>query len=114
MRNVDSNGATNSHWNDPAWAANLIEDVMERVIMTGGSHTSRMTNELDDTCLQVKDISRRGWRLSEETVEEKVEKLKEFVNETDERRTTVVYQLFDNVCYQVKKADGSKDLPCHC
>jgi hypothetical protein len=33
------------------------------------------------------------------------------VKETDERRTTVVYQLFDNVCYQVKKADGSKALP---
>jgi hypothetical protein len=37
--------------------------------------------------------------------------LKELVKETDERRTTVVYQLFDNVCYQVKKADGSKALP---
>jgi hypothetical protein len=43
----------------------LTEDVMERVIMT---------DELDDTCLQVMDISRRGWRLSEETVEDKVEK----------------------------------------
>jgi hypothetical protein len=38
---------------------------MERVIMM---------DELDDTCLQVMDISRRGWRLSEETVEDKVEK----------------------------------------
>jgi hypothetical protein len=35
----------------------LKEDVMDRVIMMGGSHTSRMTNELDDTCLQVMDIS---------------------------------------------------------
>ncbi len=39
--------------------------------------------------LQVMDVSCRGWRLSEETVEEKVEELKELVNETDERRTTV-------------------------
>ncbi len=30
----------------------LTEDVMERVIMAGGSHTSRMADELDDTCLQ--------------------------------------------------------------
>jgi hypothetical protein len=79
--------------------------------MTGGSHTSRMTDELDETCLQVMDISRRGWRLSEETVEEKLVELKELVSETDEKRTTVVYQLFDNVCFQVKKADGSKTLP---
>ncbi len=31
----------------------LTEDVMERVIMMGGSHTSRMTDDLDHTCLQV-------------------------------------------------------------
>jgi hypothetical protein len=31
----------------------LTEDVMERVMMTAGSHTSRMTDELDDTCLQI-------------------------------------------------------------
>ncbi len=33
------------------------------------------------------------------------------MSETDEKRTTVVYQLFDNVCFQVKKEDGSKTLP---
>jgi hypothetical protein len=68
----------------------LTDDVMERVIMTGGSHTSRMTDELDETCLQVMDISRRGWRLTEKAVEEKAA---------------------DNVCFQVKKEDGSKSLP---
>ncbi len=30
----------------------LTEDVMERIIMTAGSQTSRMMDELDDTCLQ--------------------------------------------------------------
>jgi hypothetical protein len=89
----------------------LTDDVMERVIMTGGSHTSRMTDELDETCLQVMDISWRGWRLTEKAVEEKAAELKELVSETDEKRTTVVYQLFDNVCFQVKKEDGSKTLP---
>jgi uncharacterized membrane protein YgcG len=89
----------------------LMNDVMERVIMTGGSHTSRMTDELDETCLQVMDISQRGWRLTEKAVEEKAAELKELVSEADEKRTTVVYQLFDNVCFQVKKEDGSKTLP---
>ncbi len=46
-------------------------DVYERVVMMGGSHSSRLTDELDDTCLEVMDISRRGWRLTEENVDEK-------------------------------------------
>ncbi len=44
-------------------------------------------------------------------VEEKVRELKELVASTDEKRTTVVYQLYDNVSYMVKKADGTRSLP---
>jgi hypothetical protein len=36
------------------------QNVIERVVMLGGSHSSRLTDELDDTCLEVMDISRRG------------------------------------------------------
>ncbi len=36
------------------------DTVYERVVMLRGSHSSRLTDELDDTCLQVMDISRRG------------------------------------------------------
>jgi hypothetical protein len=53
------------------------------------------------------DISRRGWRLTEDAVEEKVKELAELVATT----TTVVYQLFDNMCFLVKKADGSDTYP---
>jgi hypothetical protein len=42
----------------------LIDEVTERVVMVGGSHSSLMTDELDETCLEVMDISVRGWRLS--------------------------------------------------
>jgi hypothetical protein len=35
-------------------------DVIERVVMMGGSHSLRLTDELDDTCLEVMDISRGG------------------------------------------------------
>jgi len=35
------------------------QNVTERVVV-GGSHSSRLTDELDDTCLEVMDISRRG------------------------------------------------------
>ncbi len=86
-------------------------DVMERVVMMGGSHSSRLTDELDDMCLEVMDISHRGWRLTEEAVEEKVRELTELFLTTDEKRTTVVYQLFDNVSCMVKKGDGSRFLP---
>ncbi len=44
-------------------------------------------------------------------MEEKVRELKEIVATCDEKRTTVVYQLFDNVSYMVKKPDGTHSLP---
>ncbi len=89
----------------------LTDDVMEKVIVVGGSHSSRLTDELDDTCLDVTDISVRGWKLTEAAVEEKVCELKELVASTDKKRTTVMYQLYDNVSYMVKKADGTRSLP---
>jgi hypothetical protein len=60
--------------------------------MMGGSHSSRVTDELDETCLEVMAISVRGWRLSEEAVEDKVKELTVIVSQTDEKRTTIVYQ----------------------
>jgi hypothetical protein len=79
--------------------------------MMGGSHSSRLTDELDETCLDVTDISVRGWKLTDESVEEKVRELKEIVATCDEKRTTVVYQLFDNVSFMAKKPDGTRSLP---
>jgi hypothetical protein len=87
------------------------DTVYERVVMLGGSHSSRLTDELDDTCIQVMDISRRGWRLTEENAEEKARELTELLENTDEKRATVVYQLFDNITFMVKKPDGSRQLP---
>jgi hypothetical protein len=73
--------------------------------------SSRLKDELDDTCLDVTDISVRGWKLKEGNVEEKVRELKEIVSTADEKRTTIVYQLFDNVRYYTKKPDGGRELP---
>jgi hypothetical protein len=39
-------------------------------------------------------------------VEEKARELSEIVSTTDESRTTIVYQLFDNSSYYVKRPDG--------
>jgi hypothetical protein len=89
----------------------FTDEVTERVVMVGGSHSSRLTDNLDDTCLEVMDISVRGWRLSETAVEEKARELSEIVSTTDESRTTIVYQLFDNSSYYVKRPDGSRSLP---
>jgi hypothetical protein len=85
--------------------------VYERVVMMGGGHSSRLTDELDDICPEVMDISRRGWRLTEENVDKKVKELKELLEHTDEKRPTVVYQLFDNMTFFVKQPDGSRHLP---
>jgi hypothetical protein len=58
-------------------------NVKGRVVTMGASHSSGRTEELDDTCLEVIDISRRGWRLIKEAVDEKVKKLAELVATTD-------------------------------
>jgi hypothetical protein len=80
-------------------------NVFERVVMMGGSHSSRLTDEL------VMDTSRRGWRLTEENMDEKVKELTELLETTDKKRTTVMYQLLDNMTFMVKKPDGSRHLP---
>jgi hypothetical protein len=77
----------------------------------GGSHSSRLTDELDDTCLDVTDISVRGWKLTDKSVEENVREWKEIVATCDEKRTTVVYQLFDNVSFMAKKPHGTRSHP---
>jgi hypothetical protein len=87
------------------------DDVIEKVIMMGGSHSSRLTDELHETCLDITDISVHGWKLTDESVEEKVRELKEIVATCDEKRTTVVHQLFDNVSFMAKKPDGTRSLP---
>ncbi len=53
----------------------------------------------------------RGLKLTEAAVEEKVRELKEIVSSVDKKRTTIVYQLFDNISYMVKKPDGTRALP---
>jgi hypothetical protein len=79
--------------------------------MVGGSHSSRLTEELDETCLEVMDITVRGWRVTESSVEEKAKELAEIVSTTDQSRTTILYHLYDNSSYMVKRADGTRGLP---
>jgi hypothetical protein len=57
------------------------------------------------------EISVRGWKITDEAVEETVRELKELVPTMDEKRMAKVYQLFDNVSYLVKKLGGSRVLP---
>jgi hypothetical protein len=89
----------------------VTEGELEKVVLVGGSHSSRLVDELDDTCLEVVDISVRGWRLTEASVEEKAKELAEIVSSTDQTKTTIVYQLYDNSSYLVKRSDGTRGLP---
>ncbi len=66
---------------------------------------------MDETCLEVMDISVRGWRLTEASVEEKSKELAEIVSSADQAKTTVVYQLYDDSSYMVKRSDGARGLP---
>ncbi len=87
----------------------VTEGQLERVVLVGGSHSSRLMDELDETCLEVMDISVRGW--TEASVEEKLKELAEIVSSTKQAKTTVVYQLYDNCSYMVKRSDGARGLP---
>jgi hypothetical protein len=89
----------------------VFKNELEKVVLMGGGHSSRMTDELDDTCLEVVDISVKGWRISEKAVEDKVKELTEIVSQCDEKRTTIVYQLYDNCSFFAKKQDGTRSLP---
>jgi hypothetical protein len=89
----------------------VTEDILEKVVLMGGSYCARMRDELDETCLDVVDISVREWKISDSSVEEKVKELTEIVSQSDEKRTTIVYQLFDNCSFYVKKEDGRRELP---
>ncbi len=89
----------------------VTEYSLEKVVLMGGSHCARMVDELDETCLDVVDISVRGWRITDSAVDEKVRELTEIVSQSDEKRTTIVYQLFDNCSSFAKKDDGRRDLP---
>ncbi len=86
----------------------VTEGQLERVVMVGGSHSSRLIDEIDETCLEVMDITVPGWRVTESNVDEKAKELAEIVSTTDQTRTTIVYQLYDNTSYMVKRADGSR------
>jgi hypothetical protein len=86
----------------------VTEYNLEKVVLMGGSHCARMVDELDDTCLDVVDISVRGWRITDSAVDEKVSELTEIVSQSDEKRTTIVYQLFDNCSFYAKKDDGRR------
>jgi hypothetical protein len=87
----------------------VTEDSLEKVVLMGGSHCARMVDQ-DETCLDVVDISVRGWRITDSSVEEKVRELTEIVSQSDEKRTTIVYQLFDNCSFFAKKDDGRREL----
>jgi hypothetical protein len=53
----------------------------------------------------------RGWRLTEASVDEKSKELADTISSADQAKTTIVYQLYDNSSYLVKRSDGSRGLP---
>jgi hypothetical protein len=61
----------------------VTEGQLERVVMVGGSHSSRLIDEIDETCLEVMDITVPGWRVTESNVNEKAKELAEIVATTD-------------------------------
>jgi len=82
----------------------------ERIIFMGSSHGSRISDEMSSN-FEVIDLTNPGWTITEKGVDELVEILKEQLENADESRTTIVYQLFDNSSFWVRKEDGSRIFP---
>ena len=55
----------------------------DKIVMVGGSHGCRISDELDSSSYDLADLSVPGWKISEENVEEKADELKEHLLECD-------------------------------
>jgi len=90
----------------------LFDEQLEKLVIVGGSNGNRICDELLDTSeVVVTDLSVPGWKVTEKSVEEKTAELRDLLRGLDESTTTIVYQLYDDSSYLVKREDGSRVLP---
>jgi hypothetical protein len=82
-----------------------------RYIVVGASHAGRLADCLEEDGCCVVDLSVPGWTITDSNVEKTTAELAAVLAEEHSGQTVVVYNIFDNSCYQVLEADGSTALP---
>jgi hypothetical protein len=81
-----------------------------RLIFIGGSHAYRMAAAAENLGLEIENLAEPGFRITDSSIESKVEQLRD-VLETGDKRTVIVYHLYDNNVFFSGKPDGSRALP---
>jgi hypothetical protein len=81
-----------------------------KLIFIGGSHAYRMAAAADNLGLDVENMATPGFRVTDSSVENAVELLRDIL-EGCEKRAVVIYHLYDNNIFFSCKQDGSRALP---
>jgi hypothetical protein len=84
-----------------------------RFIFIGGSHAARTAAAADNIGLDAVNLSVPGFRITSDSVENAAILLEDEVRRSD-KRTIVVFQIFDNNVYLAAQSDGSRSLPVRC
>jgi hypothetical protein len=79
----------------------------KRFIIVGGSHAARLAECLDDTGIHVANLSIPGWTVTDANVDSMLALLEKVLAEKSDKKTVIVYQLFDNDTYFGTNSDGS-------
>jgi hypothetical protein len=95
----------------------LEEDAFEEttnrtaLVLVGASHLRNLARFLDTQEWQVHDLTTPGWRISEQSVEQKTQEIVKLSEHVDLEKSTIILQLFDNCVFMAGGAGGTKNLP---
>jgi len=84
---------------------------MLNVVFAGGSHSSRMLDQISDPNLKLLDCTVPGFRITEQSVADMAKEIKGIASELPPKSTAIVMQLFDNSIYYGCREEGEMLLP---
>jgi hypothetical protein len=81
---------------------------MEKIVVVGRSHAARLVKELEKIGHVVINLARPGFRITEESVSDLVDRINAATNKGP---VVFVFHMYDNNCFFSLLPDGSKSLP---
>jgi hypothetical protein len=89
------------------------EKTMDRtdLILIGASHLSNIAKHLNNEKWKVTDLTKPGWRINRDTVEEMMATVTTTAAVVNLESAVMILQLFDSSVYLVNKSDSEKGLP---
>jgi uncharacterized membrane protein YgcG len=79
----------------------------KRFIIIGRSHAARLAECLDDFGIHVANLSIPGWTVTDANVDSMLALLEKVLAEKSDKKSVIIYQLFDNDTYFGTNPDGS-------